>query len=104
MGPHAAVPERSDSTAWRVEELRSGAWAGQVVRSPSEPISEAGWYAMAGLGAVMALSRLFMFVGLGRLGGIQTALLGLSEPFVTLLVAFMRLGERLTPWQWLGGA
>jgi drug/metabolite transporter (DMT)-like permease len=70
---------------------------------PLEPISAAGWSAMAGLGVVTALSRLFMFVGLGRLGGIQTALLGLSEPFVTLLVAFVRLGERLTVWQWVGG-
>jgi drug/metabolite transporter (DMT)-like permease len=44
-----------------------------------------------------------MFVGLGRLGGIQTALLGLTELFVTLLVAFMVLGERLAVLQWLGG-
>ncbi len=75
-----------------------------ITGEPLEPISMAGWNAMAGLGVVMALSRLFMFVGLGRLGGIQTALLGLSEPFVTLLVAFVRLGERLTLWQWTGGA
>jgi drug/metabolite transporter (DMT)-like permease len=71
---------------------------------PLEPISTGGWQAMIALGAVTALSRLFMFVGLGRLGGIQTALLGLSEPFVTLLLAFVRLGERLTFWQWVGGA
>jgi hypothetical protein len=37
------------------------------------------------------------------LGGIQTALLGLSELFVTLLVAFLLLGERLTLLQWMGG-
>jgi drug/metabolite transporter (DMT)-like permease len=74
-----------------------------VQPQPLEPISTAGWGAMVGLGLTMALSRLFMFVGLGRLGGIQTALLGLSELFVTLLVAFVLLGERLTPWQWIGG-
>ena len=68
-----------------------------------EPITPAGWQAMVGLGIVTALSRLFMFVGLGRLGGIQTALFGLTELFVTLLVAFMLLDERLTLWQWLGG-
>lgn len=72
--------------------------------APLEPISAAGWGAVLGLGAVTALSRLFMFVGLSMLGGIQTALLGLSELFVTLFVAFLLLGERLTPWQWLGGA
>jgi len=76
----------------------------RVVQStPLEPITTAGWSAVFGLGVVTALSRLFMFVGLGRLGGIQTALLGLSELFVTLLVAFMLLGERLTGWQWAGG-
>jgi drug/metabolite transporter (DMT)-like permease len=63
-----------------------------------------GWWAVLGLGIVTGLSRLFMFLGLGRLGGIQTALLGLSELFVTLLVAFVVLGERLTALQWLGGA
>ena len=68
-----------------------------------EPITSGGWGAMAGLGVVTALSRLFMFVGLGRLGGIQMALLGLTELFVTLLVAFVLLGERLTILQWCGG-
>ena len=71
--------------------------------TPLESISTAGWEAMVGLGVVTALSRLFMFMGLGRLGGIQTALLGLSELFVTLLMAFLLLGERLTLWQWVGG-
>jgi drug/metabolite transporter (DMT)-like permease len=70
---------------------------------PIEPITAAGWQAVLGLGTVTALSRLFMFLGLGRLGGVQTALLGLSELFVTLLVAFVLLGERLTPLQWIGG-
>lgn len=74
-----------------------------VLGAPLEPISSDGWHAIVGLGGVTALSRLFMFVGLGRLGGIQTALLGLSELFVTLLMAFLLLGERLTVWQWLGG-
>jgi drug/metabolite transporter (DMT)-like permease len=71
--------------------------------APVEPITMAGWQAVASLGLATALSRLFMFLGLGRLGGIQTALLGLTELFVTLLVAFLLLSERLTPLQWLGG-
>lgn len=71
--------------------------------TPLEPITASGWSAVVGLGVVTALSRLFMFAGLGRLGGIQTALLGLSELFVTLLMAFVLLGERLTALQWLGG-
>lgn len=71
--------------------------------APLEPLTAAGWEAVVVLGVVTALSRLFMFAGLGRLGGIQTALLGLTELFVTLLVAFVLLDERLTPFQWLGG-
>jgi drug/metabolite transporter (DMT)-like permease len=70
---------------------------------PLEPITSDGWRAVAGLGVVTALSRLLMFFGLGRLGGIQMALLGLTEIFVTLLVAFVLLGERLTVLQWCGG-
>lgn len=68
-----------------------------------ETVTAGGWYAVLGLGVVTALSRLFMFLGLGQLGGIQTALLGLSELFVTLLVAYVLLGERLTVLQWIGG-
>ncbi len=74
-----------------------------IQSAPLEPISADGWRAVFGLGVVTALSRLFMFVGLGRLGGIQTAILGLTELFVTLLVAFVLLDERLTLLQWLGG-
>ena len=53
---------------------------------------------------VTALSRLMMFAGLQRLGGVQTALLGITELITTLLVAFVVLGERLSQMQWLGGA
>jgi drug/metabolite transporter (DMT)-like permease len=79
------------------------AFARAVQPAPVEPITAAGWQAVIGLGIVTALSRVFMFIGLVRLGGIQTALLGLSELFVTLLVAFLLLGERLTLLQWMGG-
>jgi len=36
-------------------------------------------------------------------GGAQASLLGLAELFVTLLIAFVALGERLSPVQWVGG-
>jgi drug/metabolite transporter (DMT)-like permease len=67
-------------------------------------ISPAGWEAIAGLAVTTALSRLLMFAGLSRLGGAQTALLGISELVTSLLVAFVVLGERLTPAQWVGAA
>lgn len=71
---------------------------------PLAPISPLGWQAIVGLAIVTALSRLLMFAGLRRLGGAQTALLGITELVTTLLVAFVMLGERLTPAQWIGAA
>lgn len=68
------------------------------------PISAMGWEAILGLALVTALSRLMMFAGLRRLGGVQTALLGIAELLTTLLVAFMVLGERLSLAQWIGAA
>lgn len=71
---------------------------------PWVAISSQGWRAILLLGLIpTALARLLVFTGLRSLGGVQTALLGLAELLVTLLVAFFMLGERLTPLQWLGG-
>jgi len=70
---------------------------------PVEPIAAAGWNAILALGLTTALSRLAMFSALERLGGIETALSGLLELLVSLVLAFLILGERLTPMQWLGG-
>lgn len=70
---------------------------------PVEPIPPAGWEAIIALGATTALSRLLMFAGLRRLGGIETALISLLELVVSLGLAFLLLGERLTPLQWSGG-
>jgi drug/metabolite transporter (DMT)-like permease len=50
------------------------------------------------------VSRLSLFMGLKRLGGVQTALIGLSELLVTVLSAQVLLGDKLLPIQWLGAA
>ncbi len=72
--------------------------------APWTPISSSGWLAVLGLTIFpTVLARLLMFAGLQSLGGVQTSLLGLAELLVALLVAFGWLGERLSPWQWLGG-
>ncbi len=77
----------------------------RLVSGPAlEPISGPGWEAILGLAIVTALSRLMMFAGLQRLGGAQTALLGITELITTLLVAFVMLGERLSLAQWVGAA
>jgi drug/metabolite transporter (DMT)-like permease len=69
-----------------------------------QPIGGAGWGAILGLAIVTALSRLMMFAGLRMLGGVQTALLGITELITTLLVAFIVLRERLSLAQWVGAA
>jgi drug/metabolite transporter (DMT)-like permease len=66
------------------------------------PPSGAAWRAVLALTVVTVISRLSLFMGVKRLGGVQAALIGLSELLVTMLSASALLGERLTPQQWLG--
>jgi drug/metabolite transporter (DMT)-like permease len=60
------------------------------------------WWPLFGLTIATFLSRLTLFLGVKHLGGMQTAIIGLGELLVTFLVAFLWLGERLSPEQWLG--
>jgi drug/metabolite transporter (DMT)-like permease len=59
-------------------------------------------------GPVLALtfatffSRLALFLGVKRIGGMQTALLGLGELLVTLVFSYYWLHESLSLLQWLG--
>jgi drug/metabolite transporter (DMT)-like permease len=55
-----------------------------------------------GLTLVTFLSRLTLFFGVKHLGGMQTALLGLSELLVTLIFAHWLLGESFSRQQWIG--
>jgi drug/metabolite transporter (DMT)-like permease len=70
---------------------------------PVEPITTSGWTAILALGVTTALSRLAMFMALRHVGGIETSLGGLLELLVSLILAFLLLGERLTLVQWIGG-
>jgi uncharacterized membrane protein len=54
------------------------------------------------LGLTTALSRLAMFSGVKFLGGMQTAVLAITEIGVALALALVFLGERLTAGQWVG--
>lgn len=69
---------------------------------PIMPPSGAAWESVWLLTVVTLISRLALFAGVKRLGGVQTALLGLSELLVTVLTASVLLSEKLTPIQWLG--
>ena len=57
---------------------------------------------LLGLTLVTFFSRLTLFLGVKHLGGMQTALLGLSELLVTLFFAHLWLSERFTAGQWIG--
>ncbi len=67
-------------------------------------VSTAGWQAIGLMALVTALSRLTLFLGVKAMGSIQTALLGVSEVVVTIVIAAVFLGERLTLLQWVGAA
>jgi drug/metabolite transporter (DMT)-like permease len=54
-----------------------------------------------GLTVVTIISRLLLFLSVKRLGGLQAALLGLSELLVSIVAALIFFGEHLTVTQWL---
>jgi drug/metabolite transporter (DMT)-like permease len=66
------------------------------------PVSAVPWWPVAGLGLITFLSRLALFMGVKHLGGMQTSLLGMAETFVSVLLAYLWLGERLAGLQWAG--
>lgn len=61
------------------------------------------WWPLIGLTVVTFFSRLTLFLGVKHIGGLQTAILGLGEVLVTVGLAVIWLGERLSVGQWLGG-
>jgi drug/metabolite transporter (DMT)-like permease len=68
----------------------------------SLPPASAPWTPILALSVVTFLSRLALFFGVKKLGGMQTALLGLSELFVSLLLSHLWLHESLSLAQWIG--
>ena len=68
----------------------------------SLPPPDAHWGPIIGLTFVTFFSRLTLFLGVKHLGGLQTALLGLAELFVTIIASHFLLDEQLTLMQWIG--
>jgi drug/metabolite transporter (DMT)-like permease len=62
----------------------------------------AAWNAVFALTLVTFFSRITLFVGVKHLGGMQTAILGLGELLVTLVMAHLMLGEHFSLMQWVG--
>jgi len=72
--------------------------------NPQLPVGNASWWPVIGLTLVTFFARLALFMGVKHLGGMQTALLGLSELLVAIIFSHLWLGESLTLVQWLGVA
>ncbi|MEK7276866.1 MAG: DMT family transporter [Chloroflexota bacterium] len=87
-------------TAMALTVLPSALW----IRTPVSETPGAAWWGVGGLTVVTVISRLSLFVGVKRLGGLQAALLGLSEMIVSVIAARIFFGEQLTAAQWAGAA
>ena len=66
------------------------------------PAPGISWTPVLALAMVTFFSRLMLFLGIKNLGGMQTALLGLSELFVSITVSHFWLRESLNSSQWIG--
>jgi drug/metabolite transporter (DMT)-like permease len=66
------------------------------------PSLHMNWGPLLALSLMTSLSRLSLFLGIKRIGGMQTALLGLAELLVTLSFSYIWLHDQLLPSQWLG--
>ncbi|MBK7453302.1 MAG: DMT family transporter [Anaerolineales bacterium] len=66
------------------------------------PAINTPWLPVLGLTFVTISSRIALFLGVKKIGGMQTALLGLAELLIAILFSNILLGENLSPLQWLG--
>jgi drug/metabolite transporter (DMT)-like permease len=66
------------------------------------PPAAVPWTPIWLLTVVTFFSRLTLFLGVKKLGGMQTALLGLGELLVSITVSHIWLKESLEPTQWFG--
>lgn len=66
------------------------------------PATHTPWLPVAGLTFVTVFSRIALFLGVKKIGGMQTALLGLAELLIAIIFSNIWLGENLTLLQWLG--
>jgi drug/metabolite transporter (DMT)-like permease len=73
-----------------------------LIFNPQLPAEGVSWWPVIGLTMVTFFARLALFMGVKHIGGMQTALLGLSELLVAIIFSYIWLGESLTWIQWLG--
>lgn len=66
------------------------------------PATSIPWLPVAGLTFVTVFSRIALFLGVKKIGGMQTALLGLAELLIAIVFSNILLDESLSLLQWLG--
>ncbi len=66
------------------------------------PAAQISVWPIVGLTSVTIFSRIALFLGVKKIGGMQTALLGLAELLIAILFSSILLGENLSLLQWLG--
>jgi drug/metabolite transporter (DMT)-like permease len=66
------------------------------------PAAHVPWWPVIALTLVTFISRLTLFLGIKNIGGTQTAILGLGELFITIIISHYLLHEILTPLQVIG--
>lgn len=66
------------------------------------PAENVPWLPVGGLTFVTIFSRVMLFLGVKKIGGMQTALLGLAELMIAIVFSNLLLGEKLTISQWFG--
>jgi drug/metabolite transporter (DMT)-like permease len=69
---------------------------------PRLPVLNLSWGPIIGMALVTFFSRILLFTGVKHLGGLQTSLIGLAELMVTVFLAQIWLGEKLSVLQWTG--
>jgi drug/metabolite transporter (DMT)-like permease len=66
------------------------------------PPAGVSWWPVIWLTLVTFVSRITLFLGIKNIGGTQTAILGLGELFITIIISHFLLSETLTPIQVIG--
>lgn len=69
----------------------------------SVPETGTPWWPVLAMALITFLSRISLFLGVKHLGSLQTSLLGLGEILITIILAVIFLGDRLSLLQCLGG-
>jgi len=77
-------------------------WPAFLIFDRSIPENGTSWLPIYALAFVTLSSRVALFLGVKKIGGMQTALLGLAELLIAIVFSHLWLGESLTLPQWLG--